>query len=97
MVVLGIDLKTPNKHGLAAVTAVTLGAIALMSALVVTGIFGGADAITGVQGLLAGSLASAYGVSIMRHGWRGLLVMLGFGLAVIGMSVVATAVATVIA
>ncbi len=97
MVVLDIDLKTPNTHGLATVTAVTLAAIALMSVLVITGVFAGADAITGVQGLLAGSLASAYGVSITRHGWRGMLVMLGFGLAVIGMSVVATAMAAAIA
>lgn len=89
MRVLGISLHTPSARSL--VIVVMMAGITLASSTVFQffGVFELSNVVSLTLGVTAGSLASAYGVSVVHHGWRGLVLMGGFVLAVVGIAVLA--------
>lgn len=79
MKLLGVELHTPSATGL--ITALII--ITVLSALtIITYKMLGVSMdqiVPSISGLMGGSIAAAYGATIEKYGWRGLVVTLMFG------------------
>lgn len=78
MKVVGIELHTPTARELAGVATTTLFISMFATALMYFNLMTLNNALAGVLGGFGGSLASAYGISIRKHGIRGLMLTVLF-------------------
>lgn len=87
MQILSITLHTPTTKDLAVVAVMVLIASLGGTVLMVAGYFTLSNVLVLIIGVMAGSLAHAYGVSVKEHGWRGVALVGGFLLALAGVAV----------
>jgi 1,4-dihydroxy-2-naphthoate octaprenyltransferase len=90
MQILNITLHTPAAKDLVVVALMTLVASLVGTALMVASYFTLTNVFVLTIGIMSGSLAHAYGVSVKRHGWLGVALVSGFLLTLFGVAVLAS-------
>lgn len=93
MRIIGIELSTPRAPDLIVVAIITLAVSILGCFSASIGLIKPNYIILSTLAALGGSMASAYGVSIIKHGWRGIALVLGF---VVAMLILGSAVSVLI-
>lgn len=84
--ILGIPLTKPSRGGVTAFAVVATFGILAAIGLSLIGLFNPESAILFAGAIAGGSFASAVGVQVLEHGWRGLVVTALFGLLVVGVT-----------
>ena len=83
MRIIGIELTTPETSGLIVAALTTLACLVLAYVSMLMGLTKPSYLISSVLAALGGSMASAYGISIIKHGLRGVVLVFGFVVALI--------------
>ncbi|MCA2998066.1 MAG: hypothetical protein ING75_05620 [Rhodocyclaceae bacterium] len=78
MIVLGIKLHAPNAGSLFVGVMIAALCAALVMALTEAGALTLSNVAAPFVGVLAGILSHACGVSVLRQGWRGMVLVAGF-------------------
>jgi hypothetical protein len=81
MNLLGIKLHAPNSGSLFVAVLIAALCAAFGMALTEAGALTLSNAAAPFVGVLAGILSHACGVSVLRHGWRGMVLVAGFAAA----------------
>lgn len=89
MQILGISLHTPTARALLLMAVMAMVTSAIASVLMAAGLFTLGNVLSLTLGVMGGSLAHAYGVSVKDHGWRGVVLVTGFVIVVLGMAALA--------
>lgn len=82
MKIIGIELMTPTTSDLIVVALTTLACSILTYVSMLMGLIKPNYLISFILAALGGSMASAYGVSIIKHSWRGVVLVFGFVVAI---------------
>lgn len=89
MQILGIPLHTPTAKALLVMAVMAMATSAIGTILMVAGLFSLGNVLSLTLGVMGGSLAHAYGVSVKNHGWRGVVLVIGFVIAMVGLAALA--------
>jgi hypothetical protein len=89
MQILGIPLHTPTARALLVMSVMALVTSVIGTVLMVAGLFTVGNVLSLTLGVMGGSLAYAYGVSVKDHGWHGVVIVTGFVFSMLGLAALA--------
>lgn len=85
MKLLGIELKSPDAPSLMVTAFLGIIIIGIIVSLIGAAVLTRNNGVAIATGLIGGSLANAYGVSVKASGWRGAILSAAFSLGLMAL------------